>query len=178
MVRHAVPFQSHFDGSGASFLVVFHGTTLGRAGDIFWDGRLRADAARIWPGTPPGYVYVTSRLTEAVDYARKAVMREGRARNRATPIGAVHLGLVFALGVPATIVEPDPDDQEYEQGWQTRGAVPRTVNSLRIARDIPLNEDGWWAWVNTSARVRQVEWADLRWSPARMERADWLQPGV
>lgn len=76
VVRDAVPAESRVRAE-AGAVVVFHGTTLTRAGSILREGRLRVDPPLTWPGTTPGTVYVTLSVADALQYARLALTREG-----------------------------------------------------------------------------------------------------
>ena len=109
-------------------VVVFHGTTIERARKIIKDKKIRpttADIAR-YGDTTKGYVYVTKRLCDALEFSTKPILGE-----------STKVFVVFKAFVEESELLPDADEKKWvstltDDGWQ---------DCFRIQRELCFDKD-------------------------------------
>ncbi len=160
--------------------LVFHGTSLTRAGEIIWSETLKASAAPTWPDdglcpklrTIRGYVYVTTQLSMALRYADHAVCLQGNKLDPSAQMGLNgRVGTVFACRVDCRLLLPDPTDNSIDKRYpegSDRG-------SRRVQGDLTL-KDACFCIVNLrrSGGLDVDNYKDLTWYPVRLGSDDLL----
>ena len=109
-------------------VVVFHGTTIERARKIIQDKKIRpttADIAR-YDDTTKGYVYVTKRLCDALEFSTKPILGEN-----------TRVFVVFKAFVEESELIPDADEKRWvstltDNGWR---------DCFRIQRELCFDKD-------------------------------------
>ena len=109
-------------------VVVFHGTTIERAKKIIKDKKIKqtsVDIAR-YDDTTEGYVYVTKRLCDALEFSTKPIINEN-----------TRVFVVFKILVDESELLPDADEEKWvstltDDGWK---------DCFRIQRELLLCKD-------------------------------------
>lgn len=133
---------------------------------------MRADAPLTWPGTTPGAVYVTLSVAAAADYARLALINEGRQDGGSPPARRSWYACVFAITLSPGLLLPDSDDQEYEANWAPGPDARLRVASRRVLGGIDIDVAGSvrWAIINAASQAQSADPALWPWSPARADK--------
>jgi len=108
--------------------VVFHGTTIERAKKIIKDKKIKPTAAGIarYDDTTEGFVYVTKRLCDALEFSTKPIINEN-----------TKVFVVFKILVEESELIPDADEEKWvstlsDDGWE---------DCFRIQRELCFSED-------------------------------------
>ena len=109
-------------------VTVFHGTTIERARKIMEDKRIKPtsfDIAR-YDDTTEGFVYVTKRLCDALDFSTRPIINENTL-----------IFVVFKIIVEETELLHDDDEEQWISTLSDDGAS----ECFRIKRELRFNDD-------------------------------------
>ena len=109
-------------------VIVFHGTTVERARKIINDKKIKPTTAVIarYDDTTEGFVYVTKRLCDALEFSTKPIINEN-----------TKVFVVFKILVEESELVPDADEEKWastlsDDGWR---------DCFRIQRELCFGED-------------------------------------
>ena len=111
-----------------AIITVYHGTTVERAKKIISDGKIKLTSTNIarHHDTTNGYIYVTSKLHDAIDFSTRPTVGEN-----------VLTIVVFKIQIDTKELMADTDEEK----WQSTADVDDAKKCYRVNRDLRIGKD-------------------------------------